>query len=55
MPGIGATLGNSPDGTLQEVLAARQIGAAGFVLFNYEPALLEHLDLLRLGATRIGK
>jgi uncharacterized lipoprotein YddW (UPF0748 family) len=53
VPGIGATLGLSPDGTLEQVLAARrQAGTAGFVLFNYDLSLLEHLDLLRLGATR---
>jgi uncharacterized lipoprotein YddW (UPF0748 family) len=53
MPGIGATLGLAPDGTLQQVLATRgQPGCGGFVLFNYEPNLLDHLDLLRLGATR---
>jgi uncharacterized lipoprotein YddW (UPF0748 family) len=51
MPGIGATLGLAPDGTLQQVLLARKRGAAGFVLFNYERALFEHLDLLKLGAT----
>jgi uncharacterized lipoprotein YddW (UPF0748 family) len=50
MPGIGATLGLSPDGTLQQILLSRR-HAAGFVLFNYEPALLAPLDLLRLGAT----
>ena len=51
MPGIGATLGLAPDGTLQQVLASRR-QAAGFVLFNYDRALLDHLDLLRLGATK---
>lgn len=52
MPGIGATLGNVPDETLQQVLLARKQGAGGFVLFNYDRALLEHLELLGLGATR---
>lgn len=52
MPGIGATLGLAPDGTLQQVLAARRLGVPGFVLFNYDRALLDQLDLLRLGATR---
>ena len=52
IPGIGATLGLSSDGTLQQVLAARRQGAPGFVLFNYDRALLDQLDLLRLGATR---
>lgn len=52
VPGIGATLGNPSDGTLQQVLLARRQGASGFVLFNYGPALLEHLKLLGLGATR---
>jgi uncharacterized lipoprotein YddW (UPF0748 family) len=52
MPGIGATLGLSPDGALQQVLIARAGGAAGFVLFNYDRRLAaEHLPLLRLGAT----
>ncbi len=51
MPGIGATLGLAPDGTLQQVLIARK-QAAGFVLFNYDRTLLDHLDFLRLGATR---
>lgn len=54
MPGIGATLGPSPDGTLQQVLIARKHGAAGFVLFNYNRALFDHLDLLKLGATMKG-
>lgn len=53
MPGIGATLGLAPDGTLQQVQAARR-QASGFVLFNFDRALLDHLDLLRLGATRTG-
>jgi len=52
IPGIGATLGLSPDGTLQQILAARRQGVPGFILFNYDRALLDHLDLLRLGATR---
>ena len=52
MPGIGATLGLTSDGTLQQVLIARAGGAAGFVLFNYARRLAaEHLPLLRLGAT----
>ncbi len=50
-PGIGATLGLAPDGTLRQVQATRRL-ADGFVLFNYDRALLDHLDLLRLGATR---
>ncbi len=50
-PGIGATLGLAPDGTLQQVLSTR-MQANGFVLFNYDRALFEHLDLLKLGATR---
>jgi len=52
VPGIGATLGNTPDGTLEQVLLARKQGASGFVLFNYDLAMLEHLELLGLGATR---
>jgi len=55
VPGIGATLGNRPDGTLEQVLLARKNGGAGFVLFNYDRGLLEHLDLLKLGATRTGE
>ena len=51
MPGIGATLGLDPDGTLQQVLAARR-HTRGFVLFNYDRALFDDLELLRLGATR---
>ncbi len=52
MPGIGATLGQTPEATLRQVLAARRLGAAGFVLFNYDAQLAgEHLPLLRLGAT----
>ena len=51
-PGIGATLGIPPDGTLQQVLIARKHNTGGFVLFNYDPALAdEHLPLLKLGAT----
>ena len=51
-PGIGATLGNSPEGTIQQVQIARRLKSAGFVLFNYDPLLLtEHLPLLRLGPT----
>ena len=51
-PGIGATLGNSPEGTVQQVQIARRLKSAGFVLFNYDPLLLnEHLPLLRLGLT----
>ena len=53
MPGIGATLGNTPAGTLEQVLLARKQGASGFVLFNYDLAMLEHLELLGLGATRM--
>ncbi len=50
-PGIGATLGLAPDGTLQQVQSVRKL-ANGFVLFNYDRALFEHLDILRLGATQ---
>ena len=51
-PGIGATLGNSPESTLQQIQSARRLKTAGFVLFNYEPLLIQqHLPLLRLGAT----
>lgn len=52
LPGIGATLGLMPDGTLEQVLIARKLKAAGFVLFNYQPLLAEeHLPLLKMGAT----
>lgn len=52
MPGIGATLGLDPAGTLQQVLIARAGGGAGFVLFEYNRRLAgEHLPLLGLGAT----
>ena len=36
LPGIGATIGLAPDGTLQQVLAARKQGTSGFVLFNFD-------------------
>lgn len=52
LTGIGATLGLTRDGTLEQVLIARRDGADGFVLFNFTPELLPHLELLRLGATR---
>lgn len=52
VPGIGATLGQSPDVTLQQVLMARRQHTAGFVLFNYDRSLFDALDLLKLGATR---
>ncbi len=52
VPGIGATLGQSPADTLRQILIARSRSAAGFVLFNYDARLAaEHLPLLRLGAT----
>ncbi|MFH1022000.1 MAG: family 10 glycosylhydrolase [Planctomycetota bacterium] len=51
MPGIGATLGQSPDETLEQVLIARRQKCAGFVLFNYDRQLAAALDLLQLGAT----
>ena len=52
IPGIGATLGLSPDGTLQQIQIARKHASGGFVLFNYDGRLAqEHLPLLRLGAT----
>ncbi|MHC4917662.1 MAG: hypothetical protein ACYTGB_19470, partial [Planctomycetota bacterium] len=51
-PGIGATLGLSPDGVLRQVLIARKHKAAGFVLFDYNPTLADdYLPVLRLGAT----
>ena len=53
MPGIGATLGQRPEVTLRQVQLARQAGADGFVLFNYQTHLAgKYLPLLRLGATR---
>ena len=53
LPGIGATLGQRPDQTLQQVLIARRHATAGFVLFNYDAALAgDYLDILMLGATR---
>jgi uncharacterized lipoprotein YddW (UPF0748 family) len=52
LPGIGATIGLMPDGTLEQVLIARKLKTGGFVLFNYDRLLAdEHLPLLRLGAT----
>ncbi|MCG3181529.1 MAG: hypothetical protein BIFFINMI_03925 [Phycisphaerae bacterium] len=52
LTGIGSTLGLSPDGTLEQVIESRRGGADGFVLFNYSPELLDHLALLKRGATR---
>ena len=52
MHGIGATLGQRPDQTLQQILIARKHSRDGFVLFQLGPmSAEEHLPLLRLGAT----
>ncbi len=52
MPGIGATLGMTPEQTLHHILITRKHKTAGFVLFNYYPVLAEnYLPLLRAGAT----
>ena len=52
MPGIGATLGQTSDGTLQQIQIARQLHTGGFVLFDYNQTLAsETLELLKLGAT----
>ena len=52
LPGIGATLGQRLDQTLQQVLITRKYNAGGFVLFEYYPVLAEyHLPLLGMGAT----
>ena len=51
-PGIGATLGLTPDGVLRQILIARKHKTAGFVLFDYKATLADgHLPILRLGAT----
>ena len=53
VPGIGATLGQTPDGTLQQICITRKYRTAGFVLFNYSGSLADTLlPLLKLGATR---
>ena len=52
LPGIGATLSQSDDGTLQQVLISRRYKTAGFVLFNYYSRLArDQLPLLKAGAT----
>lgn len=51
-PGIGATIRLQPEGTLQMVQLAREQNADGFVLFNFSRELIDHLNLLSLGATR---
>ena len=52
MHGIGATLGQRPDQTLQQILIARKHSRDGFVLFQLGPmSAEEHLPLLRLGVT----
>ena len=54
-PGIGVTASQSrlnPVQTLDQILAARRLGAPGFVLFDLTPVLeTETLPVLRLGAT----
>ena len=53
LPGIGATLGQTPDQAIQQVLITRKHGTAGFVLFNYGAKLADaYLPLFKLGATR---
>ena len=52
MHGIGASLGQRPDQTLQQILIARKHSRDGFILFQLGPmTVAEHLPLLRLGAT----
>ena len=53
--GIGATSGESrllADQVIEQVLAARKAGAAGFVLFDMSPTVRDHiLPALRMGIT----
>jgi len=55
LEGIGVTSGESrllPDQVIEQVLAARRAGAAGFVLFDMNPTVRDQvLPVLRLGLT----
>jgi len=52
LPGIGATLGQTPDQTLHQVLITRKHDTGGFTLFEYYPVLAEYfLPVLGAGAT----
>ncbi|GIX07290.1 MAG: hypothetical protein KatS3mg115_1693 [Candidatus Poribacteria bacterium] len=52
--GIGASApGLAPEVTTTQAWIARQLGAAGFILFNYDRSLVqEHLPAFSLGLTR---
>jgi uncharacterized lipoprotein YddW (UPF0748 family) len=52
MAGIGNWLLQTPEALIDQVTAARDAGAAGFVLFAYNAEQIdEHLEALSLGAT----
>jgi len=53
-PGIGASApGLPPEQVIWQIQRARDVGAPGFVIFNYDLAVAEqHLPALRLGITR---
>ena len=55
-PGIGVTAGESSlaaDNVIEQILAARRLGAQGFALFQLDPELSERvLPYLRLGVTQ---
>lgn len=56
MPGIGVTSSESqlrPDQVIQQILAARELGATGWVLFDLNPTVsTQTLPALHLGITR---
>jgi uncharacterized lipoprotein YddW (UPF0748 family) len=55
-PGIGASApGLLPEQTAMQIHRARELGARGFIVFNYDRAVADdHLPALRLGATAYG-
>ncbi|MBT5533058.1 family 10 glycosylhydrolase [Candidatus Poribacteria bacterium] len=55
-PGVGASApGLLPEQTAMQVHRARELGSAGFIVFNYDRTVAEeHLPALRLGATADG-
>ena len=52
-PGIGASApGLAPEETAMQIHRARELGARGFIVFNYDRAVAdEHLPALRTGVT----
>jgi uncharacterized lipoprotein YddW (UPF0748 family) len=53
MPGIGATLGQVQGQTLRQVIATRERGAQGFVIFDYNARMADEvLPLFSLGLTK---